>query len=154
MTFEGFEKDSVQVDGKFVSTSSRTTNTITIQNASLRYEDGSVASLNAALTCIRSDGKNHGEGSNHDGSKEISGSFDGKTREGIVFSALTSNNIIFDYSCTHAYPVSGTIGLTISGNTSTIDYGAGECDNQYTITVNDSTTVHTFWKKQHGNHGH
>ena len=40
--------------------------------------------------------------------------------------------------------VSGVVSIVRNGNTATLDYGSGECDNQATLTVNGTTTTITL----------
>ena len=146
VTFQGYQKDSVKVDGVFTRKStSDTLSALTIQNAKLTYADGTFVTWAGTLTnrYIR-----EGLHERDQESRQVTGSINGMNRNGAAFSASISKTILFNYSCSRDIPVSGTINLTVGSASSTIDYGAGTCDKEYTITSGGTTTTYTF-KRHH-----
>lgn len=67
----------------------------------------------------------------------VSGSANGKNREGRTFS-VSITNLTKPANC--KYITKGTVELTPNGlNTRTINYGDGTCDNKATVTVNGNS---------------
>jgi len=148
VTFQGFQKDSVQVDGVFTSQStSDTLSILTIQNAKLTYSNGTFASWNGTLTnrYILA-GTFHERNSE---SRQVTGSISGINRQGTSFSVTIAKAILYQYSCSRNIPVAGTIDLTVGAIVSTIDFGTGSCDKEYTITTGGTTTTYTFKRHHH-----
>jgi len=147
VTFQGYQKDSVKVDGIFTSTStSDATSVLTIQNAKITYADGTFVSWSGTLTnqYIR-----EGFHERDQESRQVTGSISGVNRTGTAFSASITKAILFEYSCSRDIPVAGTVDLIIGSVTSTIDYGAGTCDKDYTITAGGTTTSYIFKRHHH-----
>ena len=147
VTFQGYQKDSVQVDGVFTITStSHAMSTLTIQNAKITYSNGTFVTWSGTLT-------NHYIRNGYldwdQESRQVTGSISGMNREGVAFSASITKPILFEYSCSRRIPVSGTIDLTVGSVVSTIDYGTGTCDRIYTITAGGTTTTYTFKRHHH-----
>lgn len=147
ITFQEFQKDSVQVDGVFTSQStSDTLSVLTAQNAKITYKDGTSVSWNGSLTNRYILNGNFHERSNE--SRQVTGSISGTNRQGTSFSTTITKAILYQYSCSRNIPVTGTIDLTVGTMSSTIDFGTGTCDKEYTITTNGTTTTYTF-KRHH-----
>jgi hypothetical protein len=147
VTFQGYSKDTVTVDGTFTSVStSDAMSKLTIQNAKITYKDGTSVSWNGSLTnkYVRIAFQEM-----HQESREVTGSISGTNRKGTSFSATISKAIVFDYSCSRNIPVSGTVDLTVGTVSSTIDFGSGTCDKVYTITTGGTTTTYTFKRHHH-----
>jgi hypothetical protein len=147
VTFEGYQKDSVTVDGTFTNHStSDATSTLTIQNAKITYADGTFVTWSGMLTnqYIR-----EGFHERDQESRQVTGSISGINRAGVAFSATITKAILFQYACSRNIPVSGTIDLTAGAVASTIDYGNGACDKEYTITTGGTTTTYTFKRHHH-----
>jgi hypothetical protein len=147
ITFEGYQKDSVKLDGILTSTySSGGLYVVDFDDTALTYEDGTTVTWNGTLNYAYND-----SGTRHwkDDTKTLTGSISGTTREGDDFDAEISEEISFSYECEgkHDVPVSGTIHITVSGATSEVDYGDGTCDKVYIITANGETTEYTFGKQ-------
>jgi hypothetical protein len=69
---------------------------------------------------------------------EITGSSNGKNREGRTFSTNITNALVKKSSC--KFITSGSLDLTPDGfKTRTVDFGSGECDDNATYTVNGQT---------------
>jgi len=154
ISFEGFYKDSISIDGTFTSVrKSSGVTSMNISGAKLTYADGTSATWSGTLDTRQDEGLN--PRSWDDDIKTITGSVTGVTRGGSAFSASITSGIVYRYECFNKWktvPVSGVISITAGGDTSTVDYGDGTCDKTYSITVNGETTTHTFdeHKKSHG----
>jgi hypothetical protein len=146
VTFQGYQKDTVTVDGTFTSvTKSNVMSTLTIKNAKITYASGKSVSWSGSLT-----NQYIHDGSNemHQESRSVTGSISGTDRQGAAFSATITKAILFKYSCSKDIPVQGTIDLMVGSTSSTIDFGSGTCDKEYTITTGGKTTTYTF-KRHH-----
>jgi hypothetical protein len=146
ITFQGFHKDTVQVDGTFiVKSSTGNPTTVEAQNAKITYSDGTSFSWDGTLTFVYDKkGSRHCKGTVK---KITDGTITGTTRSGAAFTATITKEIVFKRGCfgKQAFiPVSGTVEVTTSGITSTFDYGDGSCDKVYTITTAGIATDHTF----------
>jgi hypothetical protein len=144
VTFEGFVRDSVQLDGTFIITSGKGTKTVEVQNAKLTYPDGTSVSWDGELTYIY----DRGEWCKwSDNTIRVTGSINGTNREGAEFSWAITEELVYKYKCDHRHrfrPVSGTVEVTIGGALSVIDFGDGGCDEKYTITVDGESTEFEF----------
>jgi len=145
ITFEGFYKDSTQLDGMFIIKSSTGhPTTVEAQDAKITYADGTFFSWEGTLT-YEYDKK----GSRHCKGKfmKITGAITGITRTGLDFNANITKEIVLKRACFKKHwhiPVSGTIEVTTGGVTAVIDYGNGSCDKHFTITTAGVSSEHTF----------
>ncbi len=147
VTFEGYQKDSVKVDGVFSSKStSDAVSTLSINNAKITYADGTFVTWSGSLT---NEYKLAGFHERDHESRQVSGSISGTNRSGSAFSASITKAILYEYACSKNIPVAGTVELTVGSASSTIDYGNGTCDKEYTITVSGTTTTYTFNRHHH-----
>jgi hypothetical protein len=65
---------------------------------------------------------------------QITGSATGTNRFGNTYNALITTPLIFDLSC--AYKITqGIKSITTDNHVIIIDFGSGDCDNQFTITI-------------------
>ena len=145
ITFEGFYKDSTQLDGKFIIKSSTgNPTTVKAQDAMITYADGTSFGWDGTLTFVyEKDGSRHCEGKTM---KITGGSIQGTTREGAEFTTTIIKEIVFKRGCNGRrsfVPVSGTVEVITGGVSSTIDYGDGSCDKDFTITTAGVTTEHS-----------
>ena len=145
ITFEGFYKDSVQLDGTFIIKSSTgQPTTVEAQNAKITYADGTSFSWSGTLSYVyEKNGSRHCKGK----TMKVTGSLSGTTRDGADFTATITKELVYKRGCFGKHflvPVSGTIDVTTMGVTSTIDYGDGTCDKDFTITTAGVLTEHTF----------
>jgi hypothetical protein len=145
ITFEGFYKDSTQLDGKFVIKSSTGhPTTIEAQDAKITYADGTFFSWDGTLSySYEKSGSRHCKGK----LMKVTGALSGTTRAGQEFTATITREIVFKRGCSgrHSFiPVSGTVEVTTGGTTSVIDYGDGSCDKHFTITTGGVPTEHIF----------
>jgi hypothetical protein len=148
ITFDGFQRDSVKVDGAFVSTyTSDGSHSIDVDDAMLTYPDETTVRWSGLLAYRYHDG-----GTNFnpvDDTKSLSGSISGTTRENVNFTASITEDVLFANQCggKHEVPVSGIVEIAASGTNAEVDYGDGTCDTSYTITVNGETTAYDFEPK-------
>lgn len=68
----------------------------------------------------------------------IEGTWSGKTREGVSWSATCNHALVKKATCD--WFDSGTLVVTSEGVSKTIDFGDGTCDNKATLTIGDHTT--------------
>jgi hypothetical protein len=75
----------------------------------------------------------------------INGTASGTTAGGISFTANTvsGKDLIRDMSCPKHF-TQGAIDITANGNTKTIDFGSGACDNTATVSKNGKTKTITL----------
>lgn len=141
ITFEAYGKDTVKLDGTFITKSASGEPTVLdIQDAKITYPDGTATTWHGQLTYLKDEGAGKW---NRSGTKQVNGSLEGTTRDGLAYTAEITQTLVFDYTCSFKrIPVSGTIDLTVAGQLSTIDYGDGTCDKTYTVTINGDTTEH------------
>jgi hypothetical protein len=142
ISFQGYKKDTVALDGTFiVKSSTQQPTTLESQNAKLTYADGTAASWSGLLTFTYDKGDSRDW---KDNSVNVTGSLSGTSREGAGFTAAITKEIEYSYKCLKnkhkAFPVSGIIQVTTNGTLSTIDYGDGKCDKKYTIVTDSQTT--------------
>ena len=145
ITFLGFTKDSTAIDGNFVIKSSTGhPTTVEAQDAMITYADSTSFSWNGILTFeYEKKGSRHCKGNVK---KITDGSIEGTTRSGAEFTATVVKEIILK-RCNGKrsfVPVSGTVDITTGGVTSTLDYGDGSCDKDFTISAAGETTEHSF----------
>lgn len=165
ITFEGFHKDTVTVDGLFVKRSTSWKNwTLDISNAKITYQDGTMVSWSGSLNTVigpgaigmnDTDGDNgsdstHTSDGGHYGhfsfSKTVTGSIHGTTRDGAEFTAEITKPLVYQCGCSKRIPVSGTVKITVAGVESDVDYGDGTCDRKYSVTTAGVTTDFTLRK--------
>jgi len=146
ITFEGFWKDSIQVDGKFVIQSSSGNPTVVeAHNAMITNADGTFLTWNSSFAYVyEKRGSRYCRGKIM---KIIEGSVTGTTPQGADFTATITKEIIYKRGCIgwRFVPVSGTVEVTTLGVASTIDYGDGTCDKDYTVTTAGVVEDRTFF---------
>lgn len=143
ITLQGFQKDSVQVEGTFiVQSSSSALTTWQMKNAKLTYPDGTFTKWNGILTSIFLEGTSTWTG--YGDTKEISGSMGGTSREGYSFITSIDKALVIKYSCSRKIPVSGSLDINTDSISSLIDYGQGICDKTYTISAGGKTSAYAY----------
>lgn len=148
ITFVGYQKDSVQLDGSVsIADASDTPLLITLHETKTKFSDGTTSEWKGDLVFTvnkKSVSRHHSFAE----SISITGSWSGVSRTGQAFSAVITSPIEYQTDCFgHRHkpiPVSGKIDITVSGVTSTIDYGTGVCDKTYTITTAGTTKDYKF----------
>ncbi|GHN02211.1 hypothetical protein WSM22_37000 [Cytophagales bacterium WSM2-2] len=145
ISFQGYQKDSVQVDGLFVNESTKSSSALKVQNAKITYADGTSVAWNGTLnTNFTRNSQWRG-----DQSRQVTGSISGTNRSGTSFSAAITKELLYQYSCSKNIPVSGTIDVNVGTVSSVVDFGTGTCDKTYTITTNGQVTTYTFKRHHH-----
>ncbi len=72
---------------------------------------------------------------------EISGNTSGVNRNGLIYTALITSNLLVDLGCEYRI-TRGIIELTPEGKAKrTIDFGSGNCDKLINVTINGKTTT-------------
>lgn len=148
ITFIGYQKDSVQLDGSLsILDASNTPLHIALHGTRTKFSDGTSSEWKGDLVFT----VNKQAASKHHSFAEsisITGSWSGVSRMGQAFSAVITSPIEYQTGCFgHSHkpiPVSGKIDVTVGGVTSTIDYGTGVCDKTYTITTAGTTKDYKF----------
>lgn len=147
ITFIGYEKDSVQLDGSITITAATGMPTvIKVNETRTHFGDGSSILWKGDL--VFTINKVYGHQGYHVSSVSITGSWSGTSRHGDAFSATITTPVVYMADCFgHRHkliPVSGVVDVTTKGVTSTINYGDGTCDRVYTITTAGVTTEYKF----------
>lgn len=145
ITFDGFWKDSTQLDGEFIIKAS-TGNPTTVEavGAKITYADGTSFSWDGTLTFVyEKKGSRHCKGSVK---KITEGHIEGTTRDGAEFSATVVEEVVLKrcHGKKAFVPVSGVVEVTSGGATSTLDFGDGSCDKKFTTTTAGETVEHEF----------
>ncbi len=85
----------------------------------------------------------------HDDKIEITGSSSGSDADGNTYSSeiITPLLRIIERGCAR-FPVSGVVEMVKNGETTTIDYGDGTCDNLAEVTKDGETTTIELGKKK------
>ena len=145
LTFEGFVRDSVQLDGSFiVNKINRNSKTIEAQGVEISYPDGTSAAWSGSLTFTYDKGE---KCKWKDNTIHVTGSISGANREGADFNLAITEEVVYKYKCSgrHKFhPVSGVVDVTVGGVLSTVDFGDGSCDKKYTVTTNGETEEFEF----------
>lgn len=145
LTFAAFQKDSTTIDGTVVTTGTTGgSTTIEAKDVRITFADGTSATWDGTLTYTYDKGE---WGKWKDNTIHVTGSWTGTNREGVAYTAVITDDLVFSYVCDkhHRFrPVSGKIEIKVGDVTSVVDYGDGTCDNKYTITSGGVTTAFEF----------
>jgi len=144
LRFVGFKRGSLLIDGSFIAKAVKGGNTtIEYRDAKITYQDGTSVSWQGNLVSIYS---NNNTLIRTDDTRKLAGSISGKTREGLAFNAVITEEILFKYGCPGGkkIPVSGKIALDVGTTSSTIDFGTGVCDKIYTVTTAGTVEQHNL----------
>jgi hypothetical protein len=153
ITFEGFTKDSTQVDGTFIITSSSgNPKTVEAQNAMITYSDGTSVQWSGILFFTYERGERCKW---KDNTISVTGSITGVNRDGVGFTIEITEPVVYKFKCNnHKFiPVMGIIEVTVGGVLTVVDFGDGDCDRIYSTTVNGETTEHKFGRDHNNNDG-
>ena len=145
LTFDNFFIDAIKVEGtqswtnNGLNASAQWSFTKTSQGMKVSYPDGTSASWDLNYTSTITQG-----GLTltwWDDVWSTTGNISGINREGVHYSATTSAPLIKKATC--GWVSEGVIDLVVGGNTATIDYGDGSCDNKAPVTLpnGDSCTI-------------
>lgn len=150
VSFDNFVVDSVQVEGTRTITniSEDTVGSVVfnviLEGGRLTYPDGTFATRAANFTRTWLRGTDPLE---DEGYRE--GSSSGVNREGENYTVTILERIVFKRDCSRRkffIPVAGVKEVVKGDVVAIVDYGDGECDNLYTVTVNGQTTEYEFGK--------
>ena len=143
-TFNAFFVNGNQVEGTRTltnisdGTAGQRAFTATVENGRITFEDGTTRTFQGTRT------RTHMlEETSRELTVTVTGNRSGTNRQGTAFSMNITSPLTFTYSCRQVgvrVAVSGVRELSRGGNTLTIDYGSGTCDNEVTVTRPDGTT--------------
>ncbi len=143
-TFEEFYVNGNKVEGTRVLTNTSSTDAvnersfnIVVTNGRIIFEDGSERTFEADRTRVWSL-----EETSQEVTLTITGSSSGTTRNGEAFSMEIVSPIVFTNSCRQVgvkVAVQGVRNRSLAGQTTSVDYGDGTCDNLVTVTRPDGT---------------
>ena len=145
ITFENYEKDSHKIEGDFlIESTSKDPVTMSTQNATISYADGSFLRVKGALIFAT----NTPTETNYHLSKTISGNLEGRTRDIRSFTTSITTPIEYRYDCSGIaipVPVKGTMVMSVMNTpTTTIEFGNGNCDRDYSVTSNRMVNIYEF----------
>lgn len=148
VTFDGFSVDSVAIEGTRTVTN---VSESTVDNPSFRivtvdgkltFTDGTFITRNADHTRTW-----YREELRMDDYAIVIGTASGVNRDGLNYSAVITNALVFKRACRAMgilIPVEGLKTFTLGDQISVIDYGDGSCDSEVTITRNGETSTQTL----------
>ncbi len=115
---------------------------IQVESCKIIWRDGKTTEWNGERT-RRYDYKNTLLDLNDD-ELTITGTITGKSRDGIDFTAATTSPLVMSVSCAIAQkswlPLQGMLEVTPqAGSKRTVNYGSGNCDRTYTVSVNNKS---------------
>ena len=148
LTFEDYSVDGVLVEGTrtlsniATSTDDAPSFQITLEGGRLTWEDGSVATRESSRIKTWYRAANPTDDEWH-----IEGSVSGTDRDGVAYSSMTTEPLVFARDCSsHRFkvPVSGVKEYTKGEESYTIDFGDGECDRLATVTTGGVSTEITL----------
>jgi hypothetical protein len=141
VTFTDFVRDSLKYDGTLKLTAETgSPDTLKTQGSKITYKDGSSIKWNGVLIYDPSDP----EAVN--GNRKISGNIYSSSNEGNPFTATIITPLRYQFCAgeNSLTPVAGRIEIKVNQYTSIVDYGDGECDRLFTITVKGNTAQFNF----------
>jgi hypothetical protein len=147
-TFDGFYVNAVHVEGTHTiqnnSTSSVRVITRTVENGKLSRPNGNYILWNATHTNTQVAGL--GTPNFHfDDAFSITGNVSAEnSRNGVVNTWSRSITSPLQKKATCRWFDAGTVSITRKGQTGTLDYGTGTCDNKATITFNNNSRTITL----------
>lgn len=144
ISFTGFGNEIAEVDGTIVVRSANGKKTsVEARNAKISFDDGTSSSWNGKLE-FAFDAATQAQ---RRGDIRMTGSLTGFTRQGSNYTATILESMLFKAGCfgkKRPFPVSGTLQVKTDSETSTVNYGNGTCDRNYTIEVDGQTTSHAI----------
>ena len=142
-TFEDFFVNGNQVEGvrTLINFSDGSPNQkayqVTVVDGRITFEDGTTRTFESDMSRIH-----EYEETSQELTVTVYGNRSGTNRDGDSFSMTILENLIFKSSCRQVgvkIAVSGIREFTKNGETTTVDYGDGTCDNEVTVTRPDGT---------------
>lgn len=154
ISFANFKRNNIQLDGVFRTKAiTGTPDSLEVSAATTTFEGGNSVSWGATLAnqTINSDGVINGTRGTSAGdaanTRILTGKIHSSTIDGKFFTGQIKKAIRYSYECSglnSLIPVSGVIEITLNGNTAILDYGNGNCDRNYSVTINSNSRSYTF----------
>ncbi len=138
ITFQNFFIDDIKIEGKkrIIKTAEHQYS-IMLMAGKTTFPDGTTYTRECTRTRTWTEGYNT-PANIWDDTYTIEGNATGTNRKGNTYTHTITNPLVIENAC--RWIVQGTIELTTNGQTATLDYGMGDCDNIATITINGKTT--------------
>ena len=142
-TFENFFVNGNQVEGTRTltniseSTANQRVFQVTVENGQITFEDGTSRTFESSKVRTHTI-----EESSNELTVTVEGTKSGVNREGISYNMSITEPLTFTNSCRQVgvrVAISGVREITRDGETTTINYGDGTCDNLATVTRPDGT---------------
>ncbi|MGE0077679.1 MAG: hypothetical protein AB7S48_07460 [Bacteroidales bacterium] len=134
VSFMNFNINGNEIEGqKRIVKTSEYQYTVTLQNGKITFTDGTTYTR----TCERTRTWADGYSTPYyvwDDVYTVEGTDSGQNRKGYTYTHQITNALMYQLGC--RWIVEGTIEMTVNGDTATVDYGNGECDNSATVTHN------------------
>jgi hypothetical protein len=146
ITFTGFGNEVAEVDGSLTVKSANGRKTsVEARNAKISFDDGTNSSWNGKLEFAYEPTTQTAVQRKSD--IRMTGNLTGFTRQGSNYTASIVESILFKAGCfgkKRPFPVSGVLQVKTDAETSTVNYGTGACDKNYTVEVAGQTSQHTI----------
>lgn len=146
MTFKKYVSDSTYTNGGIQVTSRAGVKALKFTLTMIDYRDGLTRQSSARLIFTYHSNNTFKW---KDNTITVTGKGSGISRHGHTYECFITEDLLFKYACDKRhrfYPVQGEVRGLINGTEFFISCGDGECDKEYTITINGETTTHEFEK--------
>lgn len=144
-TFTNYVVDSVQIAGTHIITNTSASGTISfnvqVKDATVTLPNGFSVTWNSTRTRTMTAGASTPRWP-FDDIYSITGSGSGNTSTRISWTSSITSPLVKAYIC--PWFEQGTVKIQSAFGTGVLDYGAGGCDDQATVTVGDSTRAVTL----------
>lgn len=142
ITFDNYKRESFAFDGR-ISLFAETGNADTLKTNDMKitFPDGSIVLWGGTL--INEIVKNE----RGELVRSITGNLQGSTADRKFFKATMLTGITYNYECSGTdslVPVKGIVEVKVNDWTALVDYGDGNCDRVYTVTIDKSELSYTF----------
>jgi hypothetical protein len=143
ITFQGFQRDTIKLDGSFTCYGvTGSPDTIKINSSKITYANGNSIQWKGTLINQR-----HNVVNVSGDTRTIGGNITSTTSDNRIFIARIIEPITYNYDCSGSnslIPVEGKIEISVNDWRAIIDYGNGSCDRTYTVTMANNTVVYNF----------
>lgn len=134
VSFVNFNINGNQIEGqKRIVKTSEYQYSVTLQNGKITFTDGTTYTRNSERTRTWAGGYNTPYYI-WDDVYTVEGTDTGVNRNGYTYTHQITNALMYQMTC--RWIVEGTIEMTVNGDSATLDYGNGDCDNNATVTHN------------------
>jgi len=146
VTFENYYRNGVKIEGTRVvkylgAIDGKPTDSVIVTGGKLTRTDGTTRTWTSARKRVWSAGFATPL-KFADDVYEISGTTSGINSKGLVYTTKTISPLVIKATC--GYITSGILEHTVGLKKFTLDYGAGDCDNQAVVTIEDKTVTITL----------